>query len=62
LIGGKSGVLSGFALAGLLMGDVAASLRGLYGAQGGGQLSLGRGWWLAGFGYEPARHLAGWRQ
>ncbi|MFT6466474.1 FtsX-like permease family protein [Halopseudomonas sp.] len=50
LIGGSLGVLSGFALAGLLMGDVAASLRGLYGAQVAGQLSLGAGWWLAGLG------------
>lgn len=50
LIGGSLGVLSGFVLAGLLMGDVAASLRGLYGAQVAGQLSLGAGWWLAGLG------------
>ena len=50
LIGGSLGVLSGFALAALLMGDVAASLRGLYGAQVAGQLSLDASWWLAGLG------------
>lgn len=50
LIGGSLGVLSGFALAALLIGDVAASLRGLYGAQVAGQLSLEAGWWLAGLG------------
>ncbi|HDZ56919.1 MAG TPA: ABC transporter permease [Pseudomonas xinjiangensis] len=48
LIGGSLGVLSGFALASLLIGDLAASLRGLYGAQVAGHLSLDAGWWVAG--------------
>jgi putative ABC transport system permease protein len=50
LIGGSLGVLSGFALAALLIGDVAASLRGLYGAQVGAQLALDASWWLTGMG------------
>lgn len=50
LIGGSLGVLSGFALAALLIGDVAASLRGLYGAQVAGQLALDASWWWAGLG------------
>jgi putative ABC transport system permease protein len=48
LIGGSLGVLSGFALAALLIGDIAASLRGLYGAQVAGQLALDANWWLTG--------------
>lgn len=47
-IGGSLGVLSGFALASLLIGDIAASLRGLYGAQVAGQLALDASWWLTG--------------
>jgi putative ABC transport system permease protein len=50
LLGGSLGVLSGFALAALLVGDLAASLRGLYGAQVAGQLSLDALWWLTGMG------------
>lgn len=50
LIGGSLGVLSGFALAALLIGDIAASLRGLYGAQVAGQLALNASWWLSGLG------------
>ncbi|WP_455921292.1 ABC transporter permease [Pseudomonas putida] len=46
LIGAIAGVLSGYLLASLLLPDVAASLRGLYGAEVGSQLSLGAGWWL----------------
>ncbi|MFQ6573926.1 ABC transporter permease [Pseudomonas sp. UM16] len=48
LVGGLAGVASGYALAVLLLPDVAASLRGLYGAQVAGQLSLPAWWWLAG--------------
>lgn len=55
LLGGSLGVLSGFALASLLVGDLAASLRGLYGAQVAGQLSLNTSWWAAGL----AMSLAG---
>lgn len=50
LIGGSLGVLSGFALAALLIGDIAASLRGLYGAQVAGELALDASWWLSGLG------------
>ncbi|CAG8865727.1 hypothetical protein PS627_01646 [Pseudomonas fluorescens] len=50
VLGGLAGVASGYLLAGLLLPDVAASLRGLYGAQVAGQLSLSPEWWLAGLG------------
>lgn len=50
LLGGILGVASGYGLASLLLPDVAASLRGLYGAEVPGQLSLSPGWWLAGLG------------
>lgn len=48
LVGGVAGVVSGYLLAGMLLPDVAASLRGLYGAQVAGQLHLSTQWWLAG--------------
>lgn len=48
LLAGVAGVLSGYLLASLLLGDVAASLRGLYGAQVAGQLNLPLLWWLSG--------------
>lgn len=48
LLGGLAGVASGYGLASLLLADVAASLRGLYGAEVAGQLSLAPQWWLAG--------------
>ncbi|WP_300629853.1 FtsX-like permease family protein [Pseudomonas sp.] len=50
LLGGMLGVASGYLLASLLLPDVAASLRGLYGAEVAGQLSLSPWWWLAGLG------------
>lgn len=50
LLGGVLGVASGYLLASLLLPDVAASLRGLYGAEVPGQLSLSPGWWAAGLG------------
>ena len=50
LLGGIAGVASGYLLAGLLLPDVAASLRGLYGAEVAGQLSLSPWWWLSGIG------------
>ncbi|AZF48539.1 MULTISPECIES: FtsX-like permease family protein [unclassified Pseudomonas] len=50
LLGGVLGVASGYLLASLLLPDVAASLRGLYGAEVAGQLSLSPWWWLAGLG------------
>ncbi|MDQ2185195.1 ABC transporter permease [Alcaligenaceae bacterium A4P071] len=50
IVSGVGGVASGYVLAGALLGDVAASLRGLYGAEVAGQLSLPPQWWLAGLG------------
>ncbi|MGJ7517611.1 FtsX-like permease family protein [Pseudomonas baetica] len=50
LIGGLAGVISGYLLASVLLPDVAASLRGLYGAEVAGQLSLSPWWWLSGIG------------
>lgn len=50
LLGGIAGVLSGYWLASLLLPDVAASLRGLYGAEVPGQLHLSLWWWLGGVG------------
>lgn len=49
-LAGIAGVSSGFVLASLLLPDLAASLRGLYGAQVAGQLNLGAGWWLGSLG------------
>jgi len=48
VLSGLAGVASGYLLASVLLGNVAASLRGLYGAEVAGQLSLSPQWWLAG--------------
>ncbi|MBD8684378.1 FtsX-like permease family protein [Pseudomonas sp. CFBP 13719] len=48
LLGGLAGIVSGYWLASLLLPDVAASLRGLYGAEVAGQLNLSPAWWLGG--------------
>ncbi|RMR02603.1 ABC transporter permease [Pseudomonas syringae group genomosp. 7] len=50
LVGGVLGVISGYLLASLLLPDVVASLRGLYGAEVAGQLNLSLWWWLSGIG------------
>ncbi|SHI86428.1 FtsX-like permease family protein [Wenxinia saemankumensis] len=50
LIAGALGLALGFALAGALLPDVAATLRGLYGAEVAGSLSLRPGWALAALG------------
>lgn len=50
LLGGIAGVISGYFLASVLLPDVAASLRGLYGAEVAGQLSLSPWWWASGVG------------
>ncbi|MGE8154556.1 FtsX-like permease family protein [Pseudomonas vancouverensis] len=50
LLGGVAGVVSGYWLASVLLPDVAASLRGLYGAEVAGQLSLSPLWWFSGIG------------
>jgi putative ABC transport system permease protein len=48
LIAGLVGMVCGYLVAASLLPDVAASLRGLYGAQIPGQLSLRPQWWVAG--------------
>ncbi len=50
LVGGLFGVISGYWLASVLLPDVAASLRGLYGAEVAGQLRLSPWWWFSGIG------------
>ncbi|MGY8663576.1 ABC transporter permease [Bradyrhizobium sp. UFLA05-109] len=50
LAAGLVGLACGYVIAAALLPDVAASLRGLYGAQIPGQLSLRGEWWLAGVG------------
>ncbi|MEE4685732.1 FtsX-like permease family protein [Pseudomonas alliivorans] len=50
LLCGILGVVSGYLLASLLLPDVAASLRGLYGAEVAGQLNLSLWWWISGIG------------
>lgn len=47
-IGAAVGMVLGYALAAALLDDVAASLRGLYGAEVPGSLRLSPTWWLAG--------------
>ncbi|MCK1793757.1 FtsX-like permease family protein, partial [Pseudomonas violetae] len=50
LVGAVAGIVSGYLLASVLLPDVAASLRGLYGAEVAGQLNLSPWWWLSGVG------------
>lgn len=47
---GLAGLIAGYFVAAALLPDVAASLRGLYGAQIPGNLSLHATWWIAGLG------------
>ena len=48
LLAGVVGLVCGYLIAASLLPDVAASLRGLYGAQIPGQLTLKGEWWIAG--------------
>lgn len=48
LLAGLIGLVCGYFIAATLLPDVAASLRGLYGAQVSGELSLKPQWWAAG--------------
>jgi len=48
LVAGIAGLVCGYLIAAALLPDVAASLRGLYGAQIPGQLTLKPEWWFAG--------------
>ncbi len=58
LIGGLVGLIGGYVIAAALLPDVAASLRGLYGAQLPGALSLQPQWWLAGIAMSVVGALA----
>ena len=48
LVAGAIGVALGYVIAALLLPDVAATLRGLYGADVSGTLQLRPSWWLSG--------------
>jgi putative ABC transport system permease protein len=50
LVAGGLGVALGYGIAAALLPDVAATLRGLYGADVQGQLQLRPAWWLSGLG------------
>lgn len=58
LVAGAAGVAGGYLLAAGLMPDVAASLRGLYGARVPGALGFHPGWWAAGLAMSVAGALA----
>ncbi len=57
LAAGMIGIGLGYLVAAALLPDVAATLRGLYGAEVTGTLSLRPGWWLAGLGMALAGTL-----
>lgn len=57
LIAGAIGVGLGYLVAAALLPDVAATLRGLYGAEVAGTLALRPSWWLAGLGISVAGTL-----
>jgi len=58
LIAGLVGLICGYLIAASLLPDVAASLRGLYGAQIPGQLTLKPAWWAAGLAISVLGALA----
>ncbi|MGY2902694.1 FtsX-like permease family protein [Bradyrhizobium sp. URHC0002] len=58
LIAGLIGLVCGYFIAAALLPDVAASLRGLYGAQIPGHLTLEPQWWIAGIAISIAGALA----
>ena len=58
LIAGVIGLVCGYFVAAALLPDVAASLRGLYGAQIPGQLTLRGEWWIAGLAISVVGALA----
>ena len=58
LAAGLIGLVCGYFIAGALLPDVAASLRGLYGAQIPGQLTLQPQWWIAGIAISVTGALA----
>jgi putative ABC transport system permease protein len=57
LIAGGIGVGLGYLVAAALLPDVAATLRGLYGAEVAGTLALRPSWWLAGLGISAVGTL-----
>src|SRR4029079_14127649 len=59
LVAGLIGLVCGYLIAAALLPDVAASLRGLYGAQIPGQLTLKPEWWFAGIAISILGALAG---
>jgi putative ABC transport system permease protein len=58
LVAGLAGLVCGYLIAASLLPDVAASLRGLYGAQIPGQLTLKPEWWIAGLAISVVGALA----
>ncbi|MCV3272049.1 FtsX-like permease family protein [Roseobacter sinensis] len=54
LVAGALGVALGYLIAAALLPDVAATLRGLYGADISGQLRVRPAWWLSGLGMALA--------
>jgi putative ABC transport system permease protein len=58
LVAGAAGLVCGYLIAASLLPDVAASLRGLYGAQIPGQLTLKGEWWIAGLAISVIGALA----
>jgi putative ABC transport system permease protein len=58
LVAGLIGLVCGYLIAAALLPDVAASLRGLYGAQIPGQLTLKAEWWFAGIAISIVGALA----
>ncbi|MEL7344464.1 MAG: FtsX-like permease family protein [Pseudomonadota bacterium] len=54
LIAGMVGIALGYGIAAMLLPDVAATLRGLYGATVEGSLTLRPAWWLGGLGMTAA--------
>jgi putative ABC transport system permease protein len=58
LVAGLAGLVCGYLIAASLLPDVAASLRGLYGAQIPGQLTLKPAWWAAGLAISVLGALA----
>lgn len=58
LVAGVIGCIFGYLIAALLLPDVALSLRGLYGAEVPGELTLQPAWWLAGIGMSVVGALA----
>jgi putative ABC transport system permease protein len=58
LVAGLIGLVCGYLIAAALLPDVAASLRGLYGAEIPGELTLKPEWWIAGLIISVAGALA----